>query len=256
MQYSANTVESKDSMKIHEQNTEVHEEEEDEDEETEKYTSFLAQHYNAFTANSNVDQTNQYLGPNESEIEEYNTFFTNHEYRINVTTTTCKAHTEYWSMLANMTPDLCIPDGGADSHVGGKTWLPLTPISGNNIKYANVTGFDENSAKKFGLPIIAAIAKVTTREGISIILRAKHMIYNGTSSHTLLSTYQMREVGLIVDDVSKRHWKDRNSTGTQSIISPNGNHVINLITKGALNTFQISKPTIEEYANTPEEKYH
>ena len=59
-------------------------------------------------------------------------------------------------------------------------------------------------------------------------------------------------MGIIVDDVSKRHLKDPSSKGTHSIHFPNG-HVIDLQTRGALSTFKVSKPTMEEYLNTPVE---
>ena len=106
-------------------------------------------------------------------------------------------------MLVNYTQDLCIPDGGADFNVGGKTWLPLTPLSGPNVKFENVTGFDEEAAKKFGLTILTAVLKTINTDGKEIMMRAKHLIFNATSTHNLMSTYQMRELGVIVDDVSK-----------------------------------------------------
>jgi hypothetical protein len=164
-----------------------------------------------------------------------------------------KAHTKYLAMLVNYTQDdLCIPDGGADSHVGGRTWLPLTPLSGPNVKFANVTGFDEESARKFNLPIVAAVLKTVNEEGKEIFLRAKHLIFNATSAHTLLSTYQMRERGIIVDDVSRRHLKDETTNGTHTITFPSEGHVINLTTRGALSTFSVSKPTLSEYLNASE----
>ena len=84
------------------------------------------------------------------------------------------------------------------------------------------------------------------------MVRAKHLIFNATSPHTLLSTYQMRELGVIVDDVSKRHLKDANTKGTHSISFPRQGHTISLTTKGALPTFPVTKPTLAEYINTPE----
>ena len=167
---------------------------------------------------------------------------------------TYKAHTNYLAMLSHTPNDLCITDGGADSHVGGRTWLPLTPLSGPTVKFANVTGFDEESAKKFGLPIVQAVIKATSTDGQTIMLRAKHLIYNASCPHTLLSTYQMRELGLIVDDVSKRHLKDAVSNGTHSITFPQSDKSIDLTTRAALSTFSVSKPTLQEYLDTPEEE--
>ena len=155
-------------------------------------------------------------------------------------------------MLSNILTDLCIVDGGADSHVGGKHWLPLTPLSGPNVRLANVTGFDDQAAKKFGLPIVEAVLKVIlpTR---TVFLRTKHLIYNATSRHTLLSNYQMRECALIVDEVHKRHYKDEENAGTHSIRSQTHDCVIPLMTRGALPTFDCHKPTMEEWNNAKEE---
>ena len=91
---------------------------------------------------------------------------------------TVKAHTNYLVLLASTHLDLCIIDGGADSHIGGRTWLPLTPLSGPLVKYANVIGFDEKSAKKLGLPIIQAVTKVILPNRERMLLHAKQLIYN------------------------------------------------------------------------------
>ena len=128
----------------------------------------------------------------DDEVQTFLLFLSNSNFNVN-TAGTFKANTNIWVILVNNENDLCIPDGGADSHVGGRTWLPLTPLSGPTVKFANVTGFDAESAKKFGLPIVQAVVKTKTEDGKTILLRAKHLIYNATSPHTLLSTYQMRE---------------------------------------------------------------
>ena len=167
---------------------------------------------------------------------------------------THRAHTEYWAMLAHVSEDLCIPDGGADSHVGCRTWLPLCGLTGPKIKYTNVTGFDENSAKRSGLPIISAVTKTINQKGENIFLRTKHLIYNHTSNHTLLSTYQMRELGHIVDDVSKRHLKNEQQRDTHKIKFVPGIQEIDLETKAAFPTFKISKPSVKEYESATDEK--
>ena len=61
--------------------------------------------------------------------------------------------------------DLCITDDGADSHVGGRAWLALSPLSGPTVQFSNVVGFDEQSAKKCGLPIISGVVKVVNSNG-------------------------------------------------------------------------------------------
>jgi len=165
---------------------------------------------------------------------------------------TCHAHTNYYAILSQVKEQICIPDGGADSHVGGKSWLPLTPINGPLVKFANVIGFDSESARKSGLPIVTAITKVQTTKGTEIILRAKHLVYNESSPHTFLSTLQMRETGAIVDDVSKRHQKDEMRKGTHSIRFPQG-QVIDLKHRAVLSTFESCLPTLEEYDTFPDD---
>ena len=46
---------------------------------------------------------------------------------------TIRAHTNYWALNFNSSTDICIVDGGADSHVGGQAWLPLSPLSGPTV---------------------------------------------------------------------------------------------------------------------------
>jgi len=194
--------------------------------------------------NAQIDQES------DEDVQTFLSFLDNGNFHVN--NVTIHAHTNYWMMLAKFTQDLSVADSGADSHVVGKAWLILTPTSGPGVRYANVIGFDEHSAKKFGLPIVSSVTKAITSTGKTVFLRALHSIYNATSPHTLLSNFEMREVGLIVDAVTKRHLKDSNTYGTHSIQTPSG-HVIDLKTRGALPTFDVSKPTLEEYRNAAEE---
>src|SRR5210317_1356320 len=86
----------------------------------------------------------------------------------------------------------------------------------------------------------------TTDNGKPIFLRAKHGIQNESSKHTLLSSYQMREVGFVVDDVSTRHMKSPTEQGTHSIQIPN-NITIGLQTRAALSTFVLSCPSWDQW---------
>ncbi|MCP4500508.1 MAG: hypothetical protein GY822_11165, partial [Deltaproteobacteria bacterium] len=161
------------------------------------------------------------------------------------------ASLHYFSMLAKYECAMCISDGGADSHVGGKGWLPITPTSGPGVKHAELVGFDKDSARKSNLPIVSAITKATTDSGKTVILRAPHMVYNKDSPHTLLSEYEMRETGLIVDTVAKHHLADTDGNyGTQSIIFDDG-EIISLSKKATLMTFAAEQPTMEEYETHP-----
>ena len=77
-----------------------------------------------------------------------------------------------------------------------------------------------------------------------------------TLPHSLLSNYEMREAGVIVDDVSKNHFRDTDmNKGTQSIHFLNDDKkikfTVNLVVRAALMTFECSKPTLEEYYKLP-----
>ena len=153
---------------------------------------------------------------------------------------TCQANLKYIAMLSTAPTDLCIIDGGADSHVGGRHWLPLTPLSGPMVRLANVTGFDDQAARKYGLPIVKAVLKVVIPQKV-LYLRSKHLIFNASVQHTLLESYEMQECGLIVDDVHPRHKKDEHNPGTYSVTSQGNDFAIPLQARSALATFQCQK---------------
>ena len=98
---------------------------------------------------------------------------------------TFRANLNYLNKLNQETEHLCIVDGGADTHVGGKAWLSLIYLQGPCVK-VNVVGFDETTTRKTGLPIGDMVAKYITQEGKTNFLRAKHMIANASSQNTLL----------------------------------------------------------------------
>ena len=148
---------------------------------------------------------------------------------------TFRANLNYLNKLSQETEHLCIVDGGADTHVGGKAWLSLIDLQGPCVKLVNVIGFDENTTRKTGLPIGDMVAKCITQEGETKFLCAKHMIVNVSSQHTLLSSYQMRELGMVVDDVSRRHFKSPFEHGTQTIQATKED-LIDLKTRAALST--------------------
>ena len=76
-------------------------------------------------------------------------------------------------------------------------------------------------------------------------------MYNESSPHTLLSEYEMRESGLIVDPVSKHHKKDdKGNFGTQSIKFLDGT-TVDLKSRAALMTFRCALSTMEEYNTLP-----
>ena len=145
-------------------------------------------------------------------------------------------------MLTKLNKGLSIIDAGADTHAVGNTWKPLSPIADNTPR-ADVIGFDTNAARKKGLPIGAYVTKTMTSDGKEIILRENHAVSNVSSPHSLLCTFQIRELGVIVDDVSKNHHIDMGGNkGTQSIVFEDGTK-FNLKCRYTLMSFHTSTPT-------------
>ena len=97
---------------------------------------------------------------------------------------------------------LIIIDSGADTHVFGNGWLPLFK-QGPPTPAADLVGFDNIHARKHGLPIGPHAALVRTDKDELIILRAEHGVSNPSANHTLLSTYECRELQIVVDDCHK-----------------------------------------------------
>ena len=66
---------------------------------------------------------------------------------------TSKAHTEYLVLVACALIALAITDSGADSHIGGKHWLALTPTKGPGVRFANVVGFVQLPQRNLDCPL-------------------------------------------------------------------------------------------------------
>ena len=152
--------------------------------------------------------------------------------------------------LAHLMLYLSIIDGGADTHVLGGSWIKLFTVN-KNTPMADVVGFDSQAARKHNLPIGTHTTKTTDTNGREIILVATHGVGNPSSKHTLLCSYQMRELGIIVDDIHARHEKGPMGTlGTQSLIFKDGT-IVDLKCKSTLMAFNTTIPTMEEVENLP-----
>jgi hypothetical protein len=88
----------------------------------------------------------------------------------------------------------------------------------DNSRKTNVVGFDHEAAVKKSLPIASAITAVDLPNGQSILLFIHEAIYNDTSNHALLSEFQIREHGILIDSTYHRHG------GTQRLTITDSNH--------------------------------
>ena len=107
---------------------------------------------------------------------------------------------------------VAITDGGCDTGLLGAGWY-ITEYTGC---YAIMVGFDEFIAKKSGLPIVIGITKYSLPDGKGhILLRHNEGVYNKGSWTTLLSEFQLRTRGCIMDSTYKGHRGADYKLGTQ-----------------------------------------
>jgi hypothetical protein len=139
---------------------------------------------------------------------------------------------------------ISILDAGADTCVLGKGWEIL---SIHSTRKANVVGFDHESAVKRNLTIVSAITALDLPSGQSVLLVVHEGIYNETSNHSLLSEFQLREFGIVIDSICHRHG------GTQQMIVKDSNDsnvlTIPLDLAGCMVHFKHRLPTADDMSS-------
>jgi hypothetical protein len=65
---------------------------------------------------------------------------------------------------------------------------------------------------------VTAYVKVNAQNGIPVLLKINEAVYNKGSPVTLLSEYQIREHGYVIDSVAKKHFKSLGTPGTQQLV--------------------------------------
>ena len=114
-----------------------------------------------------------------------------------------KAHFEYMDNTLHDDKIYAISDGGADSCILGMNAKVLSYTG----RYANLVGYDPKNTRTEKVPIVSALIKARSSSigTIPVPLEINEAPYNPTSPITLLSEYQIREYGLIIDSVAKKH---------------------------------------------------
>ena len=170
---------------------------------------------------------------------------------------TVRAHTEYYGAVAcnntsNIENTIVISDSGADTTILNDSWLLLTSLKA--CRLANLVGYDPGLGTKKGLPIVDAVAKVTTQAGKHVLVGIHEGVLNSGSPHTLISEFQVRNSGVILDSVARNHRLTPDGLfGTQSMYHDlnNSEDRIEFNLQSGLMTFEISKPSIEELQSMP-----
>jgi hypothetical protein len=110
---------------------------------------------------------------------------------------------------------ISVLDIGVDKCVLVKGWEILSVHSSIG---ANVVGFDHETAVMKNLPIVSAITIVDLSHGQLILLVIHEAIHNKSSNHSLLSEFQLREHGILIDSTCHIHG------GTQKMTITDSNH--------------------------------
>src|SRR5687767_2135247 len=144
-----------------------------------------------------------------------------------------RAHLEYTMHSDRI---FAITDGGADSCILGKN----AKVISHTGRYATLIRYDPSTTRSGKIPIVSAYIKVKTATigQIPILLKVHEAPYNQSSPITLLSEYQIREHGLVIDSVAKKHKSAHGHSGTQCFHISQDLH-IDFEDRGGLMGFEI-----------------
>ena len=131
---------------------------------------------------------------------------------------TVRAHFEYATTTMR---NYLISDSGADSCCLGKQCHPVSYTG----RHAILVGYNPEQTRSGKVPIVSAYIKVMSQMNIPIVLYVHEAPYMSDSDVTLLSEYQIREHGIVIDSVSKRHKSVNGTFGTQRMILSEYIHV-------------------------------
>ena len=92
-------------------------------------------------------------------------------------------------------------DSGADSCILGKDAF-MTSYAG---RHANLVGYNPSSTKTKSVPICSGYIKVKSQVGIPVVLHIHEASFLETMPFCLLSEYQIRDYGLIIDSTAPQH---------------------------------------------------
>ena len=125
-----------------------------------------------------------------------------------------RAHLEYRNQSWYPNKVYAIADGGADSCIVGK-YVKILSYTG---RFANLVGYNPETTRTEKVPIVTALIKTRSSStgNYPILLKIHETPYNKHSPVTLLSEYQIREYGLVIDSVATKHKSTHGKNRTQS----------------------------------------
>ena len=79
-----------------------------------------------------------------------------------------------------------------------------------------MVNYDPSTTRIDKVPVVTALIKAKSSvDSIPVLLKVNEAPYNPLSPITLLSEYQIREYGLVIDSVAKKHQSSLDKHGTQ-----------------------------------------
>ena len=122
-----------------------------------------------------------------------------------------RAHFEYAELYKDSPKIFAISDGGADSCVLGKH----AHVIHETGRHATLVGYDPKSTRSKRIPIVTAYLKtIEPNSGFPVLLKINEAPFHSNNPITLISEYQVREHGYVIDSVATKCKKGDNAWGT------------------------------------------
>ena len=108
-----------------------------------------------------------------------------------------------------------IADSGADATIVGKHAKVLS-YSGRK---ATIVGYEKSTTRSSEVPIVTALVKARSNieNGIPVLLKIHEAAYLEDNPITLISEYQVRESGMVIDSTANKHRTIDGRFGTQQL---------------------------------------
>lgn len=132
-----------------------------------------------------------------------------------------QAYVEYEKRFAKLvhTPRVsyAMCASGADSCVVGK----MAKVESITMRTASLVGYDPQTTKSSSLPIVTVLLKTVSVDNVPMLLQVHEAVLSQNSVITLLSEYQIRKYGILVDSVASKHLTTNGQKGTQTLYASN-----------------------------------
>ena len=108
-----------------------------------------------------------------------------------------------------------IADSGADATIVGKHAKVLLYAG----RKATIVGYEISTTKSSEVPIVTALVKARSNieNGIAVLLKIHEAAYLEDNPITLISEYQVRESGMVIDSTATKHRTIDGRFGTQQL---------------------------------------